>query len=356
MFEKKTKKRLENLSIFLQISFLISLLVIIYFIPNILITVYPGEAAVFWSRFFGGTETDKVYGEGWHYIFPWDKMYVYNVRYQAREHELEVLSKAGLTVHLYLSIRYAPEYDFLGLLHKRVGPDYVDIIIIPEVTSVLRETIGTMSAEEIYTTGRKVITIAINDAIEQVAQRYIKIDDVLIKRIDLPSVVADAIKFEIQQKHLVVAHQFIVDKEKIESDRKRIEAAGLRDHFRIIAEALPQGEVLRWKGIEATQRLAESTNAKIVLIGGSDGLPLILNAESPIAPQILPSNVAYNSEDTTTSSVDPTMTTSITTSQNMSQDSTTPLPSELPPTSVNLLEHIPVPIVPISQVPPPVTQ
>jgi len=198
------------------------------------------------------------------------------------------LSKVGLTVHLYLSIRYAPEYNYLGLLHQRVGPNYVNVIIIPEVTSVLRETIGQLRSEEIYTTGRKVITIAINEAIEQVAQRFIIVDDVLIKQIDLPPVVAEAIEYEIQQKHLVEAHKFLVEKEIIEADRKRIEATGLRDNFNIIASALPKGEVLRWKGIEATQNLALSNNTKIVLIGaGRDGLPLILNAESPQSPPVL---------------------------------------------------------------------
>jgi len=292
MPQKNFKTRFRNLSVFLQILFLILLLVIIYFIPSIVVTVYPGEAAVFWSRFFGGTETDRPYGEGIHFIFPWDKMYVYNVRFKAQDHELEVLSKVGLTVHLYLSIRYAPEYNYLGLLHQKVGPDYVNIIIIPEVTSVLRETIGQLRSEEIYTTGRKVITVAINEAIEQVAQRFIIVDDVLIKQIDLPPVVAEAIQYEIQQKHLVEAHKFLVEKEIIESDRKRIEATGLRDHFDIIAKALP-GEVLRWKGIEATQNLALSNNTKIVLIGaGRDGLPLILNAESPQSPPVLAEQTA----------------------------------------------------------------
>lgn len=278
---EELKQQFGKFVVLFQVSFLILLFILIYLSPNIIITIKPGEAGIFWSRFFGGTQIEDIYPEGIHFIFPWDQMYIYNVRYQIKEHELEVLTSRGLNVHLYLSIRYAPVYPFLGVLHQRVGPDYVNIVIIPEVTAVLRETIGTLDSEEIYTTGRKVITIAINEAIEQVEQRFIQIDDVLIKRIDLPPMVAESIKYKIQQKHLIEAHEFIVQKEKKEADRKRIEAQGIRDHLNTIAQALPKGEILTWKGINATENLAHSNNAKIVLIGaGSNGLPLILNTDS----------------------------------------------------------------------------
>jgi regulator of protease activity HflC (stomatin/prohibitin superfamily) len=280
--QKSFKERLGNLTMPLQILFLIFLLLLIFLIPKMYVAILPGEAGVFWDRFFDGTDITHPYPEGSHFFLPWNKMYVYNIRLRAREHELEVLSKEGLNVHLYLSIRFRPQHQYLGLLHQNIGPNYAEVVIIPEVTNVLRETIGKMAAEEIYTTGRRVITIAINEAIEQVARRYIYMDDVLIKQIDLPPVVAEAIKFEIKQKHLVEAHKFIRDKEIIEAERKRIEAEGVRDHLAIVASALPNKEdILTWMGIEATEQLAKSNNSKIVLIGaGREGLPLILNVGS----------------------------------------------------------------------------
>jgi regulator of protease activity HflC (stomatin/prohibitin superfamily) len=287
----KLKQRLDKLTIPLQVLLLIFLLLFIYLSPSIIITIKPGEAGVFWSRFFGGTQVDHVYPEGIHFIFPWDEMVIYNARLRAREHELEVLTNTGLNVQLYLSIRFRPEYRFIALLHQKIGPNYLEVVIIPEVTAVLRETIGTMTSDEIYTTGRKVITIAINEAIEQVAQRYIQVDDVLIKRITLPTLVAESIKFKIQQKHLVEAHKFIVEKAKIEAERKRIEAEGIRDHLETVASAVPEGEILTWRGIQATELLAQSNNTKIVLIGGGhEGLPLILNAESPSPLPYSPKN------------------------------------------------------------------
>jgi regulator of protease activity HflC (stomatin/prohibitin superfamily) len=279
--QKSFKERLGNLTMPLQILFLIVLLLLIFLIPKMYVGIQPGEAGVFWDRFFYGTDITHPYSEGSHFFLPWNKMYVYNIRIRAKEHELEVLSKEGLNVYLYLSIRFRPQYQYLALLHQNIGPNYAEVVIIPEVTNVLRETIGKMAAEEIYTTGRKVITIAINEAIEQVAQQYIDMDDVLIKRIDLPPVVAEAIKFEIQQKHLVEAHKYIRDKEIIEAERKRIEAEGIRDNLAIVASALPKGDILTWRGIEATEKLAQSDNTKIVLIGaGREGLPIILNVDS----------------------------------------------------------------------------
>lgn len=258
---------------------LVLLLLAAYLSHRIVYSIMPGEAGVFWDR-FQGTQVDEVYAEGIHFILPWNRMYIYNVRIQEISHDLDVLTNTGLRVHLSLSIRYAPKYQLLGLLHQKIGPNYANIVIIPEIEAVLREIIGTMGAEGIYTTGRALIVEAINQAIDQVAQRYITVDDVLIRRIDLPDSVAKAIQFKIEQKHLIEAHEFIVQKEKKEAERKRIEGEGIRDKLRIIAESLPDGDVLKWKGIEAIRTYGESPNSKIIVLGvGEDGAPIILNPE-----------------------------------------------------------------------------
>ncbi|WP_207680596.1 prohibitin family protein [Desulfonema magnum] len=278
-FYKKIITKLKAGAIPLLIFFLMVLIIISYLSKRTFYSIMPGEGGVHWSRFHG-TEIDYVYPEGLHTIYPWDKMYIYNVRIQEIAPEFDVLTNTGLRIHLLISIRYAPKYKLLGVLHQKVGPDYVNTVIIPEIEAVLREIIGTMGAEEIYTTGRAVIIEAINQAIEQVAQRYINVDDVLIKRIDLPNTVAKAIQYKIEQKHLVEAHKFIVEREKKEADRKRIEGEGIRDQLKIIASALPEGEILKWKGIQATESISKSDNAKVVIVGnGPEGLPIILNTD-----------------------------------------------------------------------------
>lgn len=253
-----------------------SLVMAAYLSHNIFYTIMPGEAGVYWSRFQGGTVVDYIYSEGTHAISPWDKLYIYTARIKEIHPELDVLTNTGLRVHLYLSIRYAPKYKFLGLLHKKIGPDFANKVIVPEITSVLREVIGTMGAEHIYTTGRAVILEAINLAINRVSQRYINVDSVLIKRIDLPDSVAKAIRYKIEQKHLVEAHTFIVEREKKEAERKRIEGEGIRDEWKIISSAGSESHILEWLGIKATLELAQSNNSKVIVIGaGKKGLPVI---------------------------------------------------------------------------------
>ena len=279
---KKIAIKLRNYTFSIILSILLGLLVFAFLFNMIVYNIYPGEAAVFWSRFFGGTDTLSVYPEGIHFIFPWDKMYVYNVRIQEIKPEMDVLTKNGLQVHIRLSIRYAPEYKLLGILHQQVGMDYADKVIIPEIEAVIREIVGTLDAEEVYTTGRKLIVEAINKAIEQVAQRYINIDDVLVRGITLPEEVAESIRNKIKQKHLAEAHTYVIEREKKEATRKRIEAEGIRDHLNTIASSrFEKDQYLNWQGIKATEKLAESQNSKIIIIGsGKNGLPLILNTET----------------------------------------------------------------------------
>jgi len=243
--------------------------------------IKPGEAGVFWTMFFGGTDIKHIHGEGIHVICPWNKLYIYNIRIQEISPELDVLTKNGLEIHLFLSIRYRPVYKLLGVLHQQIGPDYANTVIVPEIEAVLREIIGTMDAEEIYSTGRKVITEAINEAIEQVAQRFIIIDDVLIRKIVLPDSVAESIRNKIEQKHIAEAHNYLIEKEKKEAVRKRIEGEGIRDQMNAIASAKsPEKKIIMWKGIDATKEIAESQNSKIIIIGnGEKGLPVILNTD-----------------------------------------------------------------------------
>ncbi|MDM8523245.1 prohibitin family protein [Desulfococcaceae bacterium HSG8] len=269
-FRQNLKRRLP----FITIGLLILLFLFVYLYSRIVITIGPGEGGVLYLRFFGGTQINYVYAEGIHFILPWNRMYVYNVRIQEISSELNVLAKSGLQVHTYFSVRYAPEYRMLGVLHQRVGPDYPIKVILPEIESVIRETIGTMNAEDLYTEGREVLTEALDEAIEQIARRYVKVDDVLIRKLELPKEVADAIKTKIREKHLVQAHEYI-------AKRRRVDARGIRDYNEIITKSLSDSNILKWHGIQATKAFAESANAKTFVIGvGNDGVPIILNPEN----------------------------------------------------------------------------
>lgn len=275
----------DNLSLFI-ILVLIVLFFFAYLFNNIVITIHSGQAGVYYSRFDGGTKVDRVYDEGIHFIYPWDKLYIYNVRVQEYFHEFDVLTKNGLTVHLLISIRYYPEYHLLGMLHKKVGPDYLNKVVVPEIEAVLRIIIGKINAEEVYTTKTSLIEESLNEAIEQVSQRFVIVDDVIIKRVTLPPSVQKAIQYKEEQKHLAEAHDFKILREKKERERKTIEADAYRKYNRIIASSLT-AQILDWKAIQAALELSRSPNTKVVVLGsGKRGLPvlgsLLLDAPSNI--------------------------------------------------------------------------
>jgi len=274
-FKNKVKGNWPHFLVFV----LIILFLIVYLAKNVFITVEAGEAAVLWLRFFGGTVTDKVYGEGIHIIYPWDKMPVYNVRVQQTAHEFDVLTKNGLRIHLSMSIRYHPQYALLGVLHQRVGPDYVNKVVLPEIEQVLRVIVGRLEADQVYTTKARTSPIekAVAEGIEEVGRRFVNIDDVIIKEVKLPTRVEEAIHYKLEQKHLAKAYDFILLKEEKEAKRKKIEAGGIKVYNETVNLSLTE-PILKWKGIQATLQLSRSANAKVVVIGaGRDGLPIIGN-------------------------------------------------------------------------------
>jgi regulator of protease activity HflC (stomatin/prohibitin superfamily) len=261
------------------VASLILAFIIVYFWHSIFITIKSGEAGVLYLRFFGGTVTDKVYGEGFHIIAPWNTMTIYNVRYQANPHEMDALTQTGLRVHLNLNIRYHPEYNVLGVLHQTVGPDYLNKIVIPEVEAVLRKIVGQFDAEEVYTTKRAIVEKIVNEALEQVSQRFIQIDDVMVTRLELPERIKQAIEAKLEQQQLAEAYRYRLDRERKEAERKRIEATGYRDYNAILESSITE-KILKWKGVEATLELSKSQNSKVIIIGGGkDGLPIILDTK-----------------------------------------------------------------------------
>jgi regulator of protease activity HflC (stomatin/prohibitin superfamily) len=251
----------------------------VYFWSNIFITIHSGELGILYRRFFGGTIVDRVYGEGLTIIWPWNILTVYNVRYQTTPHSLEVLTSKGLKITVTLSIRYRPETEVLGVLHQVVGPDYLKKIVIPEVEATLRTVLGRYDAAEIYTTKKGVVQQVVNESLEQVSQRFVKIDNVMITGVELPPKIKDAIEMKLEEQQLAEAYEFKLERERKEAERKRIEAAGIRDYNTLIESSLSEN-VLKWKGVEATRDLSKSTNSKVVIIGGGkDGLPVILDTK-----------------------------------------------------------------------------
>ena len=255
--------------------FLLSFLLVLFF-NRIVISIHSGELGVLWRWLGGGTQIDTVYREGVHVILPFNRMYVYNVRKQQFTDTIDVLTVDGLTVKVRYSVRYFLDKDTLPLLHQRVGPDFVNVVVRPEVRSVIRTVFGQDRPEEIYTT-QKALQERINVLSKiQLEARFVALDDVPIEDITLPTKVSEAIEDKLTQQQ--IDESFVYRKEIAarEAERKKIESEGIKAYNDTVRGSLTP-DILTWQGILATQELAKSPNSKVIVIGaGKGGLPLIL--------------------------------------------------------------------------------
>lgn len=252
------------------------LIIIIIFASSSFRTIESGEAGIIFRPFSGGLEKEVVYDQGLHIIAPWNKMFIYTVRLQETSEPLDVLASNGLSIMMDVSFRYKPDKQKLGYLHDELGPKYRDKLIIPELRSAARKVIGKYKPEQMYSSKRDVIQTEIESELQKsLDQRYVTVDAILIRSIKLPKKITEAIELKLKQEQEFLQYEFRIQKATKEAERKRIEAKGIRDRQRIINEGLTD-RFLKYKGVEATERLADSENAKVVVIGGDDGLPVIL--------------------------------------------------------------------------------
>lgn len=286
--KQTTKKRWKGHAGKLLVTFLILLFLVLYLYENIVITVFPGEAGVLFRRFYDrGTETEYVYPEGVTFIFPWDRMYKYNVRIREIKQTINVLSQNGLTIEVDASVRFYLLPKRVPELHQRVGPEFIQKVIRPSVTSSVRSVIGSYKPEELYTTARNQIEDdVLIGAVEATGRLPIVYSKIVIENIRLPKLINSAIETKLREEQKFLQYEFRLKRESAEIERKIREARGIREFQRLVNETITP-EYLKWKGIRATLELARSPNSKIVVIGGKDGLPVILNPDgggTPAAP------------------------------------------------------------------------
>lgn len=243
------------------------------------LTIDPGHKGVLFKRFGGGLKKDAIYSQGFQVIAPWNTMYIYDVRVNEAFETMDVLSRNGLSIAVELSYRFQPMGDKIGFLHDEIGKDYVNRIIKPEIRSATREVIGQYLPEELYSTKREAIQDEIFSKTKSaVAEKYIDLDAVLIRSVQLPDKLKAAIEQKLEEEQLAFQYEFKLDRERKEAERKIIEAQAKADANKILNQSLTD-KILQDKGIEATLELAQSPNSKVVIVGGGKdgGLPLILN-------------------------------------------------------------------------------
>lgn len=259
------------------VTFLVGLFLAGWLFDSIFINVYPGHAGVIWRRFAGGTDLTRVYGGGLWIVNPFNRFYVYETRLQQRETEFTALSANGLTLRIRASVRFRPIVKDLPLLHEAVGPDYIDRVVIHQVQSVIRKVIGVYVPDQIYGSQGNILQNVVFSAMAELRARHIELDDLLIREVRLPDKMASAIENKLEQEQIALQFDYVLNRERKEAERKRIEADGILQFQRTVAQSVDE-KYLRLRGIEASLALAKSPNAKVVVFGNAPGgLPLIMN-------------------------------------------------------------------------------
>ncbi len=256
--------------------FVIILLIII--ITKSAVIIGSGEAGVLYKTLGDGVVTDKPpLGEGFHIVAPWNKVFIYEVRRQEIFEKMKVLSSNGLDIQLDASAWYMPSYDNLGKLHQEIGENYLQRILLPTIRSAARSVVGRYTPEQLYSSKRDAIQREIFEETKKiVSDQYIVLDEVLVRDVTLPPTIKDAIERKLKQEQESLEYEFRLEKAEKEAQRQRIEAQGKADANRILSASLTD-KILQDKGIEATLKLSQSPNSKVVVVGsGDDGLPLIL--------------------------------------------------------------------------------
>ncbi len=259
----------------LILSVLVLLFAIVLLWETVVVSHHPGEQGVYWSRFLGGT-SDMILGEGTNFKFPWDDIIIYDMRLSTIERTTTLLSKDGMEMEVQWSIRFRPDSKKLPELHRKLGPDYANRIVLPEAISSLRQILGNYRAEEIFAYDENSLLEKLKtNTLEHFEGYPIFIKNILILKLVLPKDMAQGIVNKLLYEQEMLAYNYRLEAARHEKERLRIQAEGLKQF-----EAISKIPMLKWRGIEATVELAKSENSKIIVIGtGSNSLPLLLNTD-----------------------------------------------------------------------------
>jgi regulator of protease activity HflC (stomatin/prohibitin superfamily) len=291
-FRQRLGNWLARAEFLLYLVLVLVLLAIGFLWQRMFVIIPSGSRGVMYRTLQGGTVTDRIWDEGLQIIPPWDKLIQYDVRLKQTTVTFKVLSDEGLSLGVQVVVRHRPHEELLGYLHRDIGSDYFETLIKPEVEAHIRRTFGGRPAHEIFASARDVLQemgqfplIGRSETGDKgVSPRpYLYVQELKLVAIELPKIVEDSILEKYHQEQLMLAYRYRLEREEKEADRKRTEAAGIRDFNLIAGKVSP--DMLRWRSIDATLELAKSTNSKLIILGGSEHGPLLsLNLADPLPP------------------------------------------------------------------------
>jgi prohibitin 1 len=261
-------------SIFRGVGLFITLILVVIFIFASIAKVPSGHVGVL--ALFGRV-TGEALPEGIHLINPFKSSNEMTVRTQEVKESASVPSSEGLVMNLDTSLIFHLNAEKAADVFQKIGPNYIEVLIEPNLRAAIREATAAHTANALYTGEREMVAKQIYTLMSALLNRRgFVMESILLRDIQLPMTLKASIESKQQAEQEALAMSFRLQKEKQEAERKRIEAQGIRDFQQIVAQGIST-QLLEWKGIEATENLAKSPNAKIVVIGNSkNGLPLIL--------------------------------------------------------------------------------
>lgn len=261
---------------------------------TIFVRILPGHVGVLYSLLFGGTVTGSLYPEGLAVKLPWNRMYIFETRLQALPFRVQALSAEGMPITVEATTLFRVQRQEAANLLIEIGSDYTDRVVAPMSIFALRQTLARYNSHELYTVDADKLQDLMLKYLKQTPQaRYIDYQEVAIREVRLAPELISAIHQKLTEEQNAAAYEFRLAGQRLEAERLRIEAIGLRNFYSIVQSALTD-KLLTWRGIEATVQIAKSPNTKIVIVGGNkDQLPLILGsditrqpaaAEPPVTP------------------------------------------------------------------------
>ncbi|RAJ12689.1 prohibitin family protein [Arenibacter echinorum] len=254
------------------------LIVLVILISKSAVTIGSGEAGVLYKTFAGGVVTDEPpLGEGFHLVAPWNKVFIYEVRQQEVLEKMQVLSSNGLEIKLEASAWFEPKREFIGKLHQEKGTEYIQRVLLPTIRSAARSVVGRYTPEQLYSSKRDAIQQEIFEETQKIVDgQYIQLNEILVRDVTLPATIKEAIERKLKQEQESLEYEFRLVTAQKEAQKVIIEAQGKADANTILSASLTD-KILRDKGIDATIKLSESPNAKVIVIGsGESGMPIIL--------------------------------------------------------------------------------
>ncbi len=260
------------------IFFIVIAVLAIILVSKSAVTIGSGERGVLY-KWIGGVVTDQSpLDEGFNFVMPWNKVFKYNVRQQELfEKKMAVLSSNGLEIQLDASVLYQATTKTVALLHQTRGENYLQSVIIPAIRSATRSVVGRYTPEQLYSTKRDAIQTEIYEETKKILEpQYIQLNAVLVRDVTLPPTIKEAIERKLKQEQESLEYEFRLVTAQKEAQKQIIEAQGKADANKILSASLTD-KILQDKGIEATIKLSQSPNSKVIVIGsGKDGLPIIL--------------------------------------------------------------------------------